>query len=173
MPVFKEELSYIGKFTKVHGVRGNLILLLEAKLSEELTDSSWLFVEELGEAVPWKVEAMQFMDEKQVMVKFEGLSTPEQAAKCTNLACYIPTAHFNSDTSSNLLPQTFISYSLFDDEERIGEVVDFIRNTNQELLVVAGSEKEYLIPFVEEFVLKIDKQRKAIFTNLPKGLLDL
>ena len=57
--------------------------------------------------------------------------------------------------------------------------MDFSSNGVQDLLVIEKREekekayKRYEVPFVEDFIEKIDFKEKKIFMNLPEGLIPL
>ena len=53
----------------------------------------------------------------------------------------------------------------------VGTVLSLSSNGPQDLLVVG--EREFLIPFVEAFILEIDFPNRKIFMDLPEGLLDV
>jgi ribosomal 30S subunit maturation factor RimM len=47
-----------------------------------------------------------------------------------------------------------------------------MRTGGTEILVVAGSTKEYLIPFAETICTEVDVENKLIKVDAPEGLLD-
>jgi 16S rRNA processing protein RimM len=55
----------------------------------------------------------------------------------------------------------------------LGQITDLIESTEQALLQVDHNGDEILIPFVEDFIVKIDKRKKILYLNLPEGLIDL
>lgn len=54
----------------------------------------------------------------------------------------------------------------------LGVVADIMVNSAQEILVVRSGEREWLIPFVEEFIEKIDLTTKQIHITPIEGLLE-
>ncbi len=56
--------------------------------------------------------------------------------------------------------------------EQIGTVKELMRTGGTEILVVAGSTKEYLIPFAETICTEVDVENKLIKVDAPEGLLD-
>ncbi|MCX7944662.1 MAG: ribosome maturation factor RimM [Deltaproteobacteria bacterium] len=67
-----------------------------------------------------------------------------------------------------------IGYCVFDESGReIGVVEDFINNGYQDVMVVRHiNGVEFMVPFVEEFIRKIDTERGQIFINMMEGLLE-
>jgi len=47
-----------------------------------------------------------------------------------------------------------------------------LRTGGTEIIVVKGSEKEYLIPFAETICLEVDIENKLIKVDAPEGLLE-
>ncbi len=54
-----------------------------------------------------------------------------------------------------------------------GEVKEVIEQGPGYLLKVESREREILIPFVEELLVRIDIETKELVVNLPEGLVDL
>jgi 16S rRNA processing protein RimM len=55
----------------------------------------------------------------------------------------------------------------------VGFVKEFSSNTVQDLLVVQNKDSVFEIPFVKDFVVKIDFDQRTILMNLPEGLLQI
>jgi 16S rRNA processing protein RimM len=57
------------------------------------------------------------------------------------------------------------------DGQNLGKIVSFITGRGQDLLSIQGDGKEYLVPFVSDFIVE-NKDDKIVF-SLPPGLLDI
>ena len=55
----------------------------------------------------------------------------------------------------------------------VGQITGLEGNTANPLLIVSTGEKEILLPFSEELVIKIIKTKKQLFYKAPEGLIDL
>jgi 16S rRNA processing protein RimM len=55
----------------------------------------------------------------------------------------------------------------------IGHIEDVQFSSGDAPLLVVKGEKEYLIPFAEEFVEKLELGEKRLTMKLPEGLLEL
>lgn len=55
--------------------------------------------------------------------------------------------------------------------QNLGKIVSVIAGSGQDLLSVQGDEKEYLIPFVSDFI--VENSDDTIVFSLPPGLLDI
>jgi 16S rRNA processing protein RimM len=56
---------------------------------------------------------------------------------------------------------------------RIGTITRIWSTPGSELYVIAGADKEYLIPAVQQFIISVDFEADRMIVNLPAGLLDL
>ena len=54
----------------------------------------------------------------------------------------------------------------------IGEVSSVMRTGGTEILVVTGTEKEFLIPFAESICIEVDIENKRVVIDPPDGLLE-
>ncbi len=55
----------------------------------------------------------------------------------------------------------------------LGNILEVTDNGSQELFVLNYKGREVLLPFVEDFVERVDEEAKKIFFNAPEGLIDL
>ena len=78
-----------------------------------------------------------------------------------------------SEISNNLNNLELIGYEVFDDILGfIGTISNIFSNGFHETLIVSDSQsKEILIPFVDDFIIKIELNK--ILMSLPNGLIDL
>jgi 16S rRNA processing protein RimM len=75
---------------------------------------------------------------------------------------------------NQLYQDKIIGYLTIDQNEcELGQVIDLMISKEQTLLKVDHNGDEVLIPFVEEFIIKIDKRKKILYLDLPDGLIDL
>lgn len=66
------------------------------------------------------------------------------------------------------------NFKLKDVEHKtLGEIVDFSSNGVQDLLVVDAGGKKVEVPFVDDFIKKIDFKHQVVVMDLPEGLFDL
>ena len=47
-----------------------------------------------------------------------------------------------------------------------------MKNKKYDILVIENNEKEYLVPNIKEFVIKIDSENKKIIINEIEGLIN-
>ncbi|MGB6092977.1 MAG: ribosome maturation factor RimM, partial [Moheibacter sp.] len=146
----KEDCYYLGKITKKHGFKGNLILHLETDEPELYQNMESVFIETNGMLVPFFFENIGPHSKNKLLVKFEDL-TPEEVEKLINRSVWLPL-----DTLPELEDDAFyyheiIGYKVID--SRRGEI-GLIKNVNdsgiQALFEIDFDGKQILIPVVDD-----------------------
>jgi ribosomal 30S subunit maturation factor RimM len=68
-----------------------------------------------------------------------------------------------------------MDYTIYDKKTMLGHVVEIYETKAQTTLEVKleGSEKTVLIPFVKDWILKEDEDKRTLYFELPEGLLDI
>lgn len=169
----KEDCYYLGKITKKHGFKGNLILHLETDEPELYQNMESVFIETNGMLVPFFFETIGPHSKNKLLVKFEDL-TPEEAEKLVNRSVWLPL-----DTLPELEDDAFyyheiIGYKVID--SRKGEI-GLIKNVNdsgiQALFEIDFDGKQILIPVVDDWILEVNKDGKFIRIETPDGLIEL
>ncbi len=169
----KEDCYYLGKITKKHGFKGNLILHLETDEPELYQNMESVFIETNGMLVPFFFENIGPHSKNKLLVKFEDL-TPEEAEKLINRSVWLPL-----DTLPELEDDAFyyheiIGYKVID--SRRGEI-GLIKNVNdsgiQALFEIDFDGKQILIPVVDDWILEVNKDEKFIRIDTPDGLIEL
>ena len=169
----KEDCYYLGKITKLHGFKGNLILHLDTDEPEIYENMESVFVETNGMLVPFFFEFAQVHGAQKLLVKFEDIS-PEEAEKLVNKDIYLPLETLPELDGTDFYYHEIIGFTLYDQTNtEVGLIKNVNDSTAQALFEVEINGKEILIPIVEDWILEVDRENKAILVEIPEGLIDL
>ena len=102
------------------------------------------------------------------MVKFDDINDINDAIIFKGDEVFIKREDLDID---GYVDEDIIGLKVYDDDKLIGKVNSIIKN-KQEILVVKNKNKNYLIPFVDEFIKNIDLDKKILIINTIEGLLD-
>ena len=168
-----EEVYPIGKFTRTHGVQGEMALSFTDDVFDRV-DCPYLICSMDGILVPFFIEEYRFKSDTVALIKFERIDTSEAASIFTNKEVYFPKSYADQAEDGEYSWQYFIG---FDTEDatygRLGELVDVDESTVNTLFVVERLDgDELLIPAQEAFIEDIDHNERIIKFNLPEGLLE-
>ncbi len=167
------QLIYLARFIKTHGYKGELTLKLNPEFIK-LPKTELLFVEIDGIAVPFFIAQNGIKQKgKNYTLKLDGIGSDTRAEEIKNCPILLPKSYFSDEQIFDELSYLngFLTY---DKDTELGAVINVQRIPNNPLLEVRNiSGTTFLIPFNAHFITTIDKQNKAIYFNLPEGLIEL
>lgn len=166
----REDFTYLGKFLKPHGTKGEISLQ-----SDGFTlDESCYFVacDIDGILVPFFIEEMRTKNHDTMIVKIERMESADEVRFLTNRSAYIPREWV--EESEELSWSYFHGFTAVDEKAGvIGTITDIDDSTINTLFVIEKNGEEILIPAQEEFITGIDHKKREIRFNLPEGLVSL
>lgn len=169
----KEDCYYLGKITKTHGFKGNLILHLETDEPELYNNLESVFIEKDGILVPFFFEFAQPYSQGKLLVKFED-TPPEEAEKLVNRPIYLPLDTLPDLEGTDFYYHEIIGFQVIDENRGdIGTIENINDSGMQALFEIKFGDKDLLIPIVEEWILDVNREEKFIKIKTPEGLVDL
>jgi 16S rRNA processing protein RimM len=165
-------LLVVGRIGRAHGLRGEVTIEVRTDQPElRFADGSVLITD------PESVGPLKVIHAKnhsgRILIAFEGIydrNSAEQVRNTLLLADIDPTETSDDDEYYDF-QLIGSSVSLIDGTE-VGEVSDVIHLPAQNLLAFRYQEREILIPFIHQFVPKVDIKSKQIVITPPPGLID-
>jgi 16S rRNA processing protein RimM len=164
----------IGRFTRSHGYKGQVIFKLEGFIFDEIINMEWVFVIIDGLPVPFFIENYSGRSNNTLLIKIENIDSVEKINLLINKPCYLSkNAILNKNHSSEgLFAKT--GYSIIDSKLGfIGMLDSIIENSQNPLLRILDKNREIFLPLQEEFIDEINDERKEIAVTTPIGLLDI
>lgn len=163
----------IGKLVATHGFRGDFVLKHNLGRKTALKGLEKIFLEESKDSfIPYFVEKAASRSDEEVLVKVEGLDSPEAGKKLLQKEVWLAEEDFEKYAAKSA-PIAFLGYTIRTTEETIGEIIEVIEQPHQVLCKVMYKNREALIPVHENNLLHIDKKKKIIEVDLPEGLLEI
>jgi 16S rRNA processing protein RimM len=160
------QLVKAGYFSKTHGLKGELLL----KEQEGTIDfeTKVLFIDLPTGRAPYFVSSMREF-KSGVLVHLEEVDTVEKARSLIGKPIYCEDEYFFLEEELD-----YTGYELIDGVfGSLGPVLQTDDNGVQILLTVKVTEKEVILPLVEDFIESIDDTVKIIRINAPKGLIEM
>jgi 16S rRNA processing protein RimM len=161
----------LGKITNLHGIRGEVRAVSWGDNIESLLGYETVYV---GKAHrPFTVEAAR-VHKNFALFKFAGIDTPEKAQMLKGEIIYMVREKMNPLPEGRYYIVDLIGVLAFlDNGEALGKVKDVITTGANDVFIIEGEEKEYLIPFIPSCVKDVDMENKKITIVPIEGLLDL
>lgn len=153
----------IGKVVNTHGIKGEVRIISSFKYKSLVFNiGNHLYIDN-DNLVIKTYRTHKNYD----MVTFENINDINEVLKYKGKKVYIKPEEY---IFPDVLNEDLIGLNVYNNGELIGVLSAIKTNVNQELLVIKNEEKEYLIPYVDEFIENISKEK--IELNLIEGFID-
>ncbi len=161
------EFIYLGKIVNTHGLKGEIKILSDFMRKDLVFKPNFkLYIgEEKKEACIVSYRPHQKYD----MVALKGYSTIEDVLKYKGLNVYINKDDLNLDKKEVLVDE-LIGYKIVKDKKIYG-LVEELYKTKAGILLYIKSNKNFYIPYIEEFINNINKDTKEIEVSRVEELI--
>lgn len=171
----------IGKVTGCLGIKGVLKItpitdfpdrFLKLKRVFLFDDKKFLFELNRKDEFEFIIEKCE-VTSSQITLKLEGINSREDANDIMNREILIPESERIALPKGKFFHYEIIGFDVYSRNELIGRLEAVDNFGSDDLLNVKSSEgKEILIPYREEFVKKIDAEKKRIDVELIEGMIE-
>ncbi|MFO7825990.1 MAG: ribosome maturation factor RimM [Cyclobacterium sp.] len=170
----KDNCFQLGHIAKVHGLQGELLLVLDVDFPEDYEDLNHVFVEKSDRLVPFILEHMVPQPNNRFLAKFEEFDHVDQVKPMVGAALFLPLSSLPELKEDQYYFHELVGFTVIDENMgELGKVKVIYDLDTQDLIGMEYREKEVLIPIQEGILQKVDKAEKKVFCRLPEGLLDI
>jgi len=162
----------LGRILKIQGYDGTVTVKLEKDFFENIPEMESVFLEIEAKPVPFFISSSQYSGGDVLKLRFEGFGTYEKVSDFAGCQVFLTTGKGKSARSDH---NDLTGYKVtLSNKSILGTIGEIINNPGQDLLkIISPEKKEILIPFHEDFIVRIDKKKKTIVVEIPEGLTDL
>ena len=170
----KEECFYLGKIAKKFSFKGEVLLYLDTDEPELYENMESVFVEFNKILVPFFIKNSSLHKNDFLRVQFEDVDTEEEADSIMNCEVYLPLSMLPKLTGNQFYYHEIIGFEIEDLRLGIfGKIVSINDSSAQPLFEVINGNIEILIPMIDPFLVKIDRDNKKVVMDLPEGLVEM
>ncbi len=110
-----------------------------------------------------------------LIVKFQEIRDRNQAEQLVKYKVYISDDSLVSPPGERIFLKQILNFTLveYSSGKAQGKICGFASNGPQDLLQISYRGREVLVPFVDDFLVNIDFDKKEVTMDLPEGLLDV
>ncbi len=163
----------LGKIIKSYGFDGALTIKTEKGFEGKIPEMESVFLETEGKLVPFLVSSFEIIDDNLIRIIFDGYNSLGKISGFIGSKVFLTSTLETEDPEDDLnrLKGYRVSATGID---QLGTVSEVIENPGQILLNITTSRnKNILIPFHHDFIVKIDNRKMVITMDLPEGLTDI
>ena len=169
----KEDCYELGYISKTKGLDGEVYVQLDVDEPEDYENLESVFLEIKKNLVPYFIQYIDFQDKK-VVIAFDDIETLDQAKDLVGSKLFLPLNNLPPLEEGQFYYHEVINFKITDQNlGELGTIIQIYETGNQDLIAMQFQGKEILIPLVDDFIIKIDREKNILFVNLPEGLLDI
>jgi 16S rRNA processing protein RimM len=172
------EFVTVAYITSTFGLRGAVKAEIRTDFPERFDRLQEVFLisadNKSDEPKPYKVMSAKVQNEKQVVIRFEGVTKIEQAEFLRGYNVTVPVGEVVELPEDEYYVFQIIGLEVYSlAEEYVGRVINVLNYPANDVYVVRGpmSKNDVLIPAVKDIVKKIDLEEKRITIDLLEGLI--
>jgi 16S rRNA processing protein RimM len=170
----KEDCFYLGKIAKKFSFKGEVLIYLDTDEPELYENMESVFVEFNKNLVPFFIENSSLHKNDFLRVQFEDVDSEEEADSIIGCEVYLPLSMLPKLEGNKFYFHEVIGFEIEDKRLGIfGKIVSINDTTAQPLFEVLNGEVEILIPMIDQFLIKIDRENKKVVMDLPEGLVEM
>ncbi len=171
----KENCFLLGHISRKHGYKGEVIAALDTDRASDYENLESVFLEIQGELIPFFIESLARNSKGHFILQFEEIEDGDAASKFIGREIYLPIEVLPPLEGKKFYFHEVIDFEMIDQTlGSIGTCINVLDNASQNIFLIKhSSDKEILIPAVDEFILEIKRTEKQILLDCPVGLVEL
>ena len=161
----------IGHIIKSIGFKGEILVNDYDKKFDHKSNGKFLYLNIDEALIPFKIEKTRAF-KNNIRLKLEDVNNKNDASRLKEKLVFLK----KSDIIINkeeIEIKKILNFEIIEKEKKIGKVLDYYEKKIQSLIVTEIDNKEVLIPYNNNIIIKIDYKLKKIFVDLPNGLIDI
>jgi 16S rRNA processing protein RimM len=169
-----EDCFFVGTVVSKYSFKGELLLKLDTDEPDRYQSTETLFLAQDNTLVPYFVVKSSMHKPGLLRLKFEDVSSEEDANLLLKAKAYLPLSELPPLTGNKFYYHEVIGFMVEDNNlGTLGRVTNVNEQTAQATLEIDVSGKTALIPIVDDIILRVDRKNQMLFVSTPPGLVDL
>ena len=169
----KDDCFYLGKIAKKFSFKGEVLIYLDTDEPELYENMESVLVEFNKNLVPFFIENSSLHKNDFLRVQFEDVDT-EEADSILNCEVYLPLNMLPKLSGNKFYFHEVIGFEIEDKRLGVfGKIVSINDSSAQPLFEVINGNVEILVPMIDQFLVKIDRDNKKVVMDLPEGLVEM
>lgn len=161
------EYIYIGDLVNTHGLKGEVRILSDFEYKELVFKHAFKLY--LGRKKEELIINTYRPHKTYDMVTFDGITDINDVLGYKGERVYVKRSDLVID---GYLNQDLIGLNVYGTNRLIGPVKQIVKSKAHDILLIDGGTKNYMVPYIDEFIKKVDIENKRIDVNEIEGLFD-
>ena len=163
----------VGTVVSKHGYKGSIKVSLLLSNIKALQDIDFIFLDIDRCLIPFKVDMINSSSDNSIIMKLHELNSDEDASEVILKNVYLDKKHSKFKDEENFFYNELLNFIVFKDSKKIGKIVNINDKLPQPVFEILINDKKFMVPIHDDFIQKIDKEKKTIHIVIPDGLLEI
>ncbi len=170
----KEDCFYLGRIVRKYSFKGEVVLKLDTDEPELYQEMESVFVNIGNNMIPFFIKDSLLQKGNQLRVNFETIQSEADADALLKAGVYLPLSMLPKLTGKKFYFHEIIGFAAEDVAYgAIGTVTGVNDSSAQPLFEIEEEGMQILVPMIDDFIVKIDREQQKILLKTPAGLLDM
>lgn len=161
------ELVFIGKIVNTHGIKGELRILSDFEKKERVFKTNTPIY--IGKNKDKEVIKTYRLHKQFDMITLEGYTNINEVLKYKGQNVYVKRCILNLKNDEYLY-EDLLGMEIIENKKILGKIKDIVYNKSNILLYIEG-EKNFYIPLNEEYIKKVDVEKRIVETEGGESLI--
>ncbi len=170
----QRDAFYLGYIKRPHGLQGELEAVLDTDnpLAYKKKESVW--IELRKSLIPFFIEHISIKGNSAIL-KLKNIDTRDQFEPLIGCSIWLPLTDLPpiSDPYKYYFHELIGLNAIDQNKGEIGVIIDVMDQLKQPILVIKQGENEIMLPIIDEFVKRIDRNQRQLHVACPDGLIEL
>jgi 16S rRNA processing protein RimM len=165
----------IGKVAKPHGIRGEVKVYTFSELPDNLQLYKSLVLQKPGESETRKYSLVKSRPQgKLAIVQLQGVDTRDEAEALQGSEIWLDKSEIPGLEPGEYYWHQFVGLqAVTDTGTALGKISGLFTTKAHDVMVIAGAEREYMIPVNDEIIKQVDTKAGKVIIAPPAGLLEV
>lgn len=169
-----QDIFQVGAIASVHGIKGEVKVFPTTDEPQKFKKLKTVWIKTAKEEREITLQQVKFF-KNMVIVKFEGIDSPEQARLYRGATLWVPRAAAVPLKENEYYRADLIGLSVFaEDGEALGTLTDVLETgANDVYEITLPDKRTVLFPAIRDCVKEVDLETGRMTVHVMEGLLDL
>lgn len=162
-----KEYIYLGKIVNTHGIKGELRLLSDFSKKDLVFKPGFKIY--IGTSLIEETIATYRKHKNFDMITLKNYTNINEVLQYKNQKVYLKKSDLNLSANDYIL-EDLIGFAIYENEEYLGKISSLVYTKTNTLLYIEY-QKNYYIPFINDFIKEVNVAEKKVFVKNAKGLI--
>ncbi len=165
------DLINIGKIIKSSGLKGRLKVLSYMESPGTLESLEEIYIGATKQsAIPFRIATVRIKN-KSMLLDLEGVKDAVASNALVGFHLFVPSGRLDKLQDNEYYWRDILGLeAVTEDGQRLGRIERIIPTGGNDVYVCAGSEREILLPAIEDVIKLVDIERGVLIVRLLEGL---